>query len=137
MVHLDTGCPCEIGRDVSVGHGCILHGCVLEDEVLVGMGATILNRAVIGRGSVVAAGALVLEGTQVPAFSLVAGVPAQVKKTYPAEERSAAQRRHAAGYVAKARRFRADLKPRTPLSLGLALLAAAAAAALALRLRRR
>ena len=134
MVHLDTGLPCRIGRDVSVGHGCILHGCVIEDEVLVGMGATVLNRAVIGRGSVVAAGALVLEGHQVPPFSLVAGAPAQVKKTYPEAERSEAQRRHAASYVAKARRFRSELPRHRGLKLGLAVLAAGAAA-LALRLR--
>ena len=60
-----------------MGHACILHGCTIEDEVLIGMGATILNRAVIGRGSVVGAGALVLEGMEVPPFSLVVGSPAK------------------------------------------------------------
>ncbi|CAE7617527.1 unnamed protein product [Symbiodinium sp. CCMP2456] len=77
MVHLDEGLPCTIGRNVSIGHACVLHGCTVEDEVLVGMGAIILNKAVIGRGSVVGAGALVLEGMQVPPFSLVVGSPAQ------------------------------------------------------------
>eukprot|EP00434_Breviolum_minutum_P009069 symbB.v1.2.007985.t1/scaffold496.1/size195705/9 len=109
MIHLDKGCPCIIGREVSVGHSCILHGCTVEDEVLVGMGATILNRAVIGRGSVVGAGALVLEGMEVPPFSLVVGSPAKVKKQYEEEERIMTQRKHAASYVEKARLFQADL----------------------------
>ncbi|CAE7237862.1 unnamed protein product [Symbiodinium sp. KB8] len=77
MVHLDEGLPCTIGRNVTIGHACVLHGCSIEDEVLVGMGAIILNKAVIGRGSVVGAGALVLEGMQVPPFSLVVGSPAK------------------------------------------------------------
>ena len=64
----------------------VVHGCTVEDGVLIGMGSTILNGAVIGEGSVVAAGALVLEGAVVPPYSLVAGVPAKVKKTLSAEE---------------------------------------------------
>eukprot|EP00913_Durusdinium_trenchii_P000480 g440.t1 len=112
MVHLDTGCPCIIGREVTVGHACILHGCTVEDEVLIGMGATILNRAVIGRGSVVGARALVLEGMQVPPFSLVVGSPAKVKKTYKEEDRISAQRQHADSYVRKATHFRSALRSR-------------------------
>ncbi|CAJ1411450.1 unnamed protein product [Effrenium voratum] len=111
LVHLDKGIPCSIGRNVSVGHACILHGCTIEDDVLVGMGATVLNKAVIGRGSIVGAGSVVLEGTQVPPFSLVVGSPAQVKKTYKEEDRLAAQRKHADGYVQKAARFRSQLQP--------------------------
>ncbi|CAL1134799.1 unnamed protein product [Cladocopium goreaui] len=110
MIHLDTGCPCIIGKEVTVGHSCILHGCTVEDEVLIGMGATILNRAVIGRGSVVGAGALVLEGMEVPPFSLVVGSPAKVKKTYDEEERRVAQRQHAASYAKKAALFRSELR---------------------------
>ena len=63
-----------------------MHGCTVEDGVLIGMGSTILNGAVIGKGSVVAAGALVLEGAVVPPYSLVAGVPAKEKKALSAEE---------------------------------------------------
>ena len=81
VVHIDSGFPVTIGSDVTVGHGC-----TVEDGVLIGMGSTILNGAVIGEGSVVAAGALVLEGAVVPPYSLVAGVPAKVKKALSAEE---------------------------------------------------
>ncbi len=66
VVHCDTGIPTTIGAGVSVGHGAVLHGCTIEDDVLIGMSATVLNGAVIGTGSLVAAGAVVLEGTVVP-----------------------------------------------------------------------
>lgn len=79
-VHADPGCPALIGERVTVGHNAVLHGCVLEDEVLVGMGATVLNRARIGAGSLIAAGAVVPEGMTVPPGSLVAGLPATVKR---------------------------------------------------------
>ena len=85
-VHIDNGYPVTIGNDVTVGHNAVVHGCTVEDGVLIGMGSTVLNGAVIGEGSVVAAGALVLEGAVVPPNSLVAGVPAKVKKTLTPEE---------------------------------------------------
>ena len=78
MVHVDEGVPCTIGARVGVGHRAILHGCTVEDECLIGMGAVVLNRAVIGTGSVVAAGAVVPEGMIVPPGSLVMGVPGRV-----------------------------------------------------------
>ena len=84
--HVDRGYPLTIGADVSVGHGAVLHGCTIEDSVLVGMSATIMNGAVIGAGSLVAAGALVLEGTIVPPGSLVAGVPAKVRRELSDDE---------------------------------------------------
>jgi carbonic anhydrase/acetyltransferase-like protein (isoleucine patch superfamily) len=73
--------PTRIGDDVTVGHGAIVHGCTVEDRVLVGMGAIILNGARIGHDSIVAAGALVAENTVVPPRSLVMGVPARVRRT--------------------------------------------------------
>lgn len=85
-VHIDNGFPVTIGNEVTVGHNAVVHGCTVKDGVLIGMGSTILNGAVIGEGSVVAAGALVLEGAVVPPRSLVAGVPAKVKKTFTEEE---------------------------------------------------
>ena len=85
-VHIDNGFPVTIGNDVTVGHNAVVHGCTVEDGVLIGMGSTVLNGAVIGKGSVVAAGALVLEGAVVPPNRLVAGVPAKVKKTFTSEE---------------------------------------------------
>jgi carbonic anhydrase/acetyltransferase-like protein (isoleucine patch superfamily) len=84
--HADPGFPLTVGADVSVGHGAVLHGCTIEDEVLVGMHATVMNGARIGTGSIVAAGALVTEGTVVPPRSLVAGVPAKVRRELSDEE---------------------------------------------------
>ncbi len=81
ICHVTTGGPeLVIGNKVTVGHGAVLHSCTIEDTCLIGMGAVILDGAVIGEGSVVAAGAVVLEGTIVPPRSLVAGVPARVKR---------------------------------------------------------
>jgi carbonic anhydrase/acetyltransferase-like protein (isoleucine patch superfamily) len=86
VVHVDHGVPTTIGAGVSVGHGAVVHGCTVEDDCLIGMNATVLNHAVIGRESLVAAGALVLEGTVVPPRSLVAGVPAKVRRELSDEE---------------------------------------------------
>lgn len=85
-VHIDVNYPTHIGKRVTIGHNALVHGCTIEDDVLVGMGATILNGAHIGKGALVAAGALVLEGMEVPPNSLVAGVPAKVKKIFTPEE---------------------------------------------------
>lgn len=84
--HVDLGFPLIVGRNVSVGHGAVLHGCTIEDNVLVGMASTVMNGAVIGTGSLVAAGAVVLEGTVVPPGSLVAGVPAKVRRELTDDE---------------------------------------------------
>src|SRR5690606_28701942 len=86
VVHGDPGTPAIIGAGVSVGHGAIVHGCIIEDDCLIGMNATVLNRAVIGADSLVAAGALVLEDTVIPPRSLVAGVPAKVRRELTDEE---------------------------------------------------
>jgi carbonic anhydrase/acetyltransferase-like protein (isoleucine patch superfamily) len=87
-MHTDPGLKLVVGKGVSIGHAAIVHGCVIEDECLIGMGATILNRAVIGAGSLVAAGAVVLEDTIIPPGSLVAGVPAKVRRELSDEERA-------------------------------------------------
>src|SRR5690606_21001305 len=86
VVHCDEGVPTTIGANVSVGHGAVVHGCTIEDDCLIGMGATVMNNAVIGAGSLVAGGAVVLEGTIVPPRSLVAGVPAKVRRELSDEE---------------------------------------------------
>ncbi|MFC4611114.1 gamma carbonic anhydrase family protein [Streptomyces maoxianensis] len=86
-VHVDPGFPVTVGERVSVGHNAVLHGCTVEDDVLVGMGATVLNGAHIGAGSLIAAQALVPQGMRVPPGSLVAGVPAKVKRELTEEER--------------------------------------------------
>ncbi len=80
VVHTDFGFPVRIGSGVSVGHSAVVHGCTISDDCLIGMNATVLNGAVIGSGSLVAAGAVVLEGTEIPPRSLVAGVPAKVRR---------------------------------------------------------
>ncbi|MGR2753619.1 gamma carbonic anhydrase family protein [Agromyces arachidis] len=98
VCHVDAGFPVTIGAGVSVGHRAVLHGCTVEDDCLIGMGATVLNGAVIGAGSLVAAGAVVLEGTVVPPGSLVAGVPGKVRRELTAEER-AGIRRNAEAYL--------------------------------------
>lgn len=106
VVHADPGFPVSVGDRVSVGHGAILHGCTVDDDVLVGMGAVVLNGAHLGEGSLVAAGAVVLEGTRVPPGSMVAGVPAKVRRQLT-EEESSAVRSNAAGYVRLAEKYAA------------------------------
>lgn len=79
VVHVEYDLPVVLGRDVTVGHGAILHGCTVGDETLIGMGAILLNGAVIGRHCIVGAGALVTQNTVIPDGSLVYGSPAKVK----------------------------------------------------------
>jgi carbonic anhydrase/acetyltransferase-like protein (isoleucine patch superfamily) len=78
ILHADVGVPCTLGRRVTVGHRAIVHGAVVQDDCLIGMGAIVLNRALIGAGSLVGAGALVPEGMEIPPNSLVLGMPARV-----------------------------------------------------------
>lgn len=82
VVHVMRGThPTTIGDKVTIGHGCLIHGCTIEDRVLVGMGAIILNGAVIGADSIVAAGTLVTERSVIPPRSLVMGSPGKVRRT--------------------------------------------------------
>lgn len=83
VVHLGDLDPTEIGDDVTIGHGAVVHGCRIEDAVLIGIRSTILDGAVVGRGSVIGAGAVVLQRAVIPPFSLVLGMPARVVKTLP------------------------------------------------------
>lgn len=77
VLHVDRGTPCRIGNRVTVGHGAVVHGSVIEDECLIGMNATINTGAIIGRGSLVASGAVVKESAEFPERSVIAGVPAK------------------------------------------------------------
>lgn len=104
IIHGDPGFPVIIGDRVTLGHGAIVHGAVLEDEVLIGIGAVVLNGARIGRGSMVGARALVTEGTQVPPGSLVLGVPGRVRPLSP--EQAARIREAAEHYIARKERYR-------------------------------
>ena len=96
--------PTTIGHSVTIGHAVVLHGCTIEDRCLIGMGAILLNGAHIGSGSIIAAGAVVLEGTQVPQRSLVAGVPAKVRRETTDEE-VAGIARNVAGYRERAQAY--------------------------------
>jgi carbonic anhydrase/acetyltransferase-like protein (isoleucine patch superfamily) len=81
IVHVDEGVPCRIGSRVGVGHRVILHGCTVDDDCLIGMGAVLLNHVKVGSWSVVAAGAVLPEGMEVPPRSLVMGVPARIVRS--------------------------------------------------------
>lgn len=88
VIHSDPGFPVAIGRAVSIGHLACVHGATIDDEVIVGMGATVLNGARVGAGSIIAAGAVVREGQVIPPGSLVAGVPGQVRRETTEQERA-------------------------------------------------
>ncbi|MFW2829592.1 gamma carbonic anhydrase family protein [Sphingomonas sp. ID0503] len=109
MLHSDPDAPLTIGADVTIGHHAILHGCTVGDNVLIGMGARVLNNAVIPENCLVGAGALVTEGKTFPQGSLIVGSPAKaVRELTP--EQIAGIGRSAAGYVAKARVFAVTLE---------------------------
>jgi carbonic anhydrase/acetyltransferase-like protein (isoleucine patch superfamily) len=105
MLHADPGFPCAVGDGVTVGHGAVVHGATVGDNVTIGMHAVVMNGAVIGPDSIVAVGAVVTEGTIVPPGSLVMGLPGKVKRSTTPEEIEH-NRLAAAHYVENARRFR-------------------------------
>jgi carbonic anhydrase/acetyltransferase-like protein (isoleucine patch superfamily) len=86
IVHLDKGFPCIIGDDVTVGHGCIVHGCTVGDGAMLGMGAIVLTGAKIGERAIVGAGALVREGQEIPPETVAVGIPAKVRRDVSAED---------------------------------------------------
>ena len=86
-VHVDRGYPAIIGEQVGIGHRAVIHGCRIEDDCLVGMGALVLSGARIGTGSVIGAGALVREGQEIPPGSLVVGVPGRIAREVDEELR--------------------------------------------------
>ncbi len=100
MLHSDPGAPLSVGSDCTIGHHAILHGCTLGNNVLVGMGAKILNKAVIPDNCLVGAGALVTEGKTFPPGSLIVGVPAKAVRDLD-EEAIAGLRRSAQEYGEK------------------------------------
>lgn len=92
VVHVDRGMPAILGERVTVGHRCVIHGCTLEDDSMVGMGAVVLSGATVGRGALVAAGAVVREGFEVPPGTIAAGVPARIRG--PVDEKLAERMRN-------------------------------------------
>jgi carbonic anhydrase/acetyltransferase-like protein (isoleucine patch superfamily) len=109
ICHTDPGFPLVIGKNCTVGHNVILHGCTIEDGALIGMGSIVMNGARIGRGSVVGAGSVITEGKQFPENSLIIGAPARVIRTLDAEQ-SEKTTRSAQFYVRNGPRFRTGLK---------------------------
>jgi carbonic anhydrase/acetyltransferase-like protein (isoleucine patch superfamily) len=108
VLHTDWGYPLMIGDDCTIGHKAMLHGCMIGDGTLIGMGATILNGAKIGKGCLIGACALITEGKQIPDGSLVMGSPGRVVRQLD-DEAQAKLLASAAGYAANAARFRAGL----------------------------
>lgn len=109
VLHVDPGYPLRVGRNCTIGHKVMLHGCSIGDNSLVGMGATILNGARIGRNCLVGAGALVTENREIPDNSVVMGAPGKVVRQVSDADagRMASGARH---YQDNMRRFRQDLK---------------------------
>jgi carbonic anhydrase/acetyltransferase-like protein (isoleucine patch superfamily) len=91
--------PTTIGNNVSIGHNAIVHGCTIHDNVLIGMGAIVMDKVVVGSNSIVAAGAVVLEGTVIPEGSIFAGVPAKKVKDISAEKIKGEIERIANNYI--------------------------------------
>ena len=111
VIHADPGKPTLVGEDVVIGHRAVVHGSVLEDCVLVGMGAILLNGVHVGTGSIIGAGAVVTENPVVPPGSLVLGVPGKVVKVLDASTRARILD-NAARYVQLAQAHRAGQVPR-------------------------
>lgn len=87
VLHADAGLPCHVGAATTVGHGAVVHGALVGDHCLVGIGARVLNGAVVGQGAWVAAGALVPEGKEIPPWTLALGTPAKPIRDLTEEER--------------------------------------------------
>lgn len=111
VLHTDLGAPLTIGRNCTIGHKAILHGCTIRDNSLIGMGATILNHVVIGENCLIGANALIPEGKVIPDNSLVVGAPGKVIRTIDAEG-ALRLARSAEGYVRNWQRFAAGLRER-------------------------
>jgi carbonic anhydrase/acetyltransferase-like protein (isoleucine patch superfamily) len=105
ILHTEAGAPLTLAAGVAIGHGAVVHGCMLEPDVLVGIGAIVLSGARVGSGSVVAAGAVVLEGAEIPPGSLVVGTPGRVVRATDGR----AARETCAKYRAQAERYRRAL----------------------------
>lgn len=110
VLHVDPGEPLTIGKNVTVGHMAMLHGCTIGDNSLIGIGAIVMGRAVVGKNCLIGAGALITEGKVIPDNSVVMGAPGKVvKEVSPGQE--AALTMSARSYVENWRRMVRDMKP--------------------------
>ena len=107
VIHCSKDFPVVIKENVSVGHGAVVHGCTLEDNVLIGMNATVLNGAKIGKNSIVGAGAVVSEGKEFPEGSLILGVPAKAIKEV-SDEQIEMIANNAKNYVKLSKQYKED-----------------------------
>lgn len=112
ILHTDHGFPMSIGKDVTVGHKVMLHGCTIGDGSLIGMNAVVLNGAKVGKNCLIGANALVTEGMEIPDGSLVMGMPAKVKRALSDVEQAtlALSAQH---YVENGQRFLSELRPQS------------------------
>lgn len=109
VIHCDQGFPTTIGREVTIGHSCIIHGCTIGDNCLIGMGTTILNGAKLGENCLVGAGSLITEGKEFPPGSVIMGRPARVVREVGQAE-LAMLKRGAENYRRNAQLYRMALR---------------------------
>jgi carbonic anhydrase/acetyltransferase-like protein (isoleucine patch superfamily) len=105
VIHVDDGVPCHIGKRVGIGHRAIVHGATVDNDVLIAMGAVLLNGVHVGSGSIIGAGAVVREGMHVPPNSLVLGVPGRIVRETTMQERDRIART-VTNYVEMQERYR-------------------------------
>ena len=109
-LHTDMGFPLTVGKNCTIGHKAMLHGCTIGDNTLVGMGAQVMNGAKVGKNCLIGAGALITEGKEIPDGSLVMGAPGKVVRQLD-DAAIAKLEKSALNYQANATRFRTGLKP--------------------------
>ena len=110
VLHADPGVPLTLGKNVSVGHKAMLHGCTIGDGALIGIDAVVMNHAVVGRGTLIGAGALITEGKQIPEGVLVMGSPGKIVRELTPEEKDGLLK-VAESYVQRSKLFREQMKP--------------------------
>jgi carbonic anhydrase/acetyltransferase-like protein (isoleucine patch superfamily) len=112
VLHVDPGFPLTLGREVTIGHKVMLHGCTIGDGALIGINSVVMNGATIGAGSLVGANTLIPEGKEIPEGVLVVGSPGKIVRELTGEQK-ARLREIADGYVKRAALYRGELKPIT------------------------
>ena len=112
VLHVDPGYPMTLGKNVSVGHKVMLHGCTVGDGSLIGINSVIMNGARIGRGTLSGANTLIAEGKEIPDGVLVLGSPGKIKRELSQEERNYLLK-VASGYVERSRFYKKNLQPIT------------------------
>ena len=109
VLHTDPGFPMVIGENVTIGHMCMLHGCTIGKESLIGIGSVVMNGAKIGKNCIIGANSLITEGKEIPDNSLVMGSPGKIQRVLTAEE-ILNIRKNADGYVVRSRLYRNQLE---------------------------